>query len=223
MRLSNAFICLILTLSSCSPSQKKDAPPKLTEKVTAPDSSHYADLFPSVIQDINKKHSAKNGSYYMFTQFSDSSVKITWGNKNIKRVYDEPLDFMFAERISIKWQNKDYLILDYFTGSGAWTNVALPLNSDEKVQEFANGLYFDKKDNYLITEEVGDPILSVHNLKTQKEQFVSELYRPCESSSNSACIETISIHNKVLHYKWVTPRTDLSPNTKYERQVPLKI
>lgn len=214
---------LVFTLVACSPGQKKNLPAYTSQKNKQQDTSRYADLFPSVIEDLNKKHFTGKGSYYMLTQFSDSTVKLVWGNDAIKRVCDDPFDFMFAERLSVKWENKNYLILDYYTGSNAWINVALPLKKQEQVQEFRNGLCFDEKNNYLVTEEVGDTVLSVHNLKTRQEQFIIEKQRPCESGMNYGCIDSISIHDGVLYYKWVTPRMDIKPNRKVERREQLKI
>ncbi|MGZ4851127.1 MAG: hypothetical protein ACXV2C_07090, partial [Candidatus Bathyarchaeia archaeon] len=109
------------------------------------------------------------------------------------------------------------------TGTNAWTNVVLPLNQKEQPQAFGNGLWFDQKNNYFVTEEVGDTIMAVHNLKTRKEQVIVEKGRPCESVINSACIDTVSIRDNVLYYKWVTPRLDITPSSKVETRVRLKI
>lgn len=223
MTLRKTLSVFILTLAACSSGLQENTSKDTSHVAGQQDTSHYADLYPSVIQDLNKKHIAPNGSYCILTQFSDSTVKITWGNDSIKRVYNKPLDFMFTERLNVKWENKDYMILDYNTGSNAWLNVVFPLNSKELVQEFGNGLSFNEKGNYLVTEGVGDTVLAVHNLKTQQEQFIIEKQRPCESVTNYACIDTINIKDKVLYYKWVTPRTDITPNSKVERHRRLKI
>ena len=88
----------------------------------------------------------------MFTPFAASTVKITWGNDTIKRSYSEPLELMFADRLRIEWSNSDYLILEYGVGTGAWETVALPMNTNEEVQVFDNGLSFDTKNNLLAIE-----------------------------------------------------------------------
>ena len=126
MTLSKVLWFLILTLAACSSGQRNNLSADSMQKTKPKDTLHYADLYPLVIQNLKKKNITQNGSYYMLTPFSDSAVKITWGNDTIKRVYVEPLDFMFAERLGVKWENKEYLILNYNTGSGAWLNIVLP-------------------------------------------------------------------------------------------------
>src|SRR5439155_23753623 len=157
------------------------------------DTLPYEDLYPSVIQKLNKKHFSENNNYYMLSKYSDSTVKISSGNDTINRTYDEPLDFAFAERLSVKWANKDYLILNYNTGSGAWLNLVMPINNKQQVEEFSNGLCFDNKYNLLVSEESEDTILAIRNLKTEASQFVVEKQRPCEASGIDACLDTISI------------------------------
>jgi hypothetical protein len=224
MRVSTVLMFLLLTLAACSSRQPNDLSQDSLQIPDGKDTSQYIRHNAAMARDyLNKKTPSKNGSYFLLTQLSDSTAKINWGNDTLKREYEEPLDFMFVNRLSVKWENGDYLILDYFTGTNAWTNVALPLNKREQVQEFGNGLCFDEKDSYLVTQEVGDTIMAVHNLKTRQEQFIVEKQRPCESVMNYACLDTINIRDKVLYYKWVTPRTDITPNSKVEKRVRLKI
>ncbi len=215
---------LLLTLNACWSRDSGDLSKASLPKADKKDTSQYIDHNSAMISDyLNKKNISKNGSYFVLARLSNSTAKIIWGNDTLKREYERPIDFMFVDRVSVKWENSYYMILDYFEGANAWTNVALPLNEKEQVQEFGNGLYFDEKNNYLVTEEVGDTIMAVHNLKTRREQFIVEKHRHCESVMNYACIDTISIHGKVLYYKWVTPRTDITPNSKFERRVRLKV
>lgn len=205
MTLSKVLSLLVLTLAACSSGQQSKPHADTSQQTKTNDTSRNSDLYPLVIQDLNKKNVTQNSSYYMLTHFSDSTVKITWGNDSVKRVYDEPLDFMFAERLRIEWDNKDYLILRYSVGSGAWETVAFPINNTEQVQVFDNGLCFDTKNNLLATEHWQDTILIVQNLKTHQKQFIIEKEKPCDAVGSSSCIDTISINNKILYYKWVTP------------------
>ncbi|MGN6213438.1 hypothetical protein [Parafilimonas sp.] len=195
----------MLTFVACSSPQQSSLPLDSLQEAERQGATHYADLYPLVIQDLEKKHVTENGNYYMLTRFSDSTVKITWGNDTVKRIYDTPLDLMFAESLRIKWDNKDYLILDYNTGSGSWLNLEMPLNNKEQVQEFNNGLYFDKAHNLFVTEALSDTVLVVHNLKTGAMQFIIEKDKPCDAANNDACLGTVTISNKILCYKWTTP------------------
>ncbi len=223
MTLPKVLWLFVLTLAACSSGQQSNSSTDTLHVARQQDTSHYADLYPLVIQDLNKKHVVGNGSYYTLTRFSDSAVKITWGNSTMKRTYNEPLDFMFAERLRVKWDNKDYLILDYNTGSGTWLNLVLPLNNKEPVQEFNNGLCFDKKYNLFVTEEFADTVLAVRNLKTRATQFVVEKERPCDAASIDACLDTIGISNKVLYYKWTTPHKYSDKKSSIEKRVRVTI
>jgi hypothetical protein len=213
----------ILILGACSSGQQSNPDAGSLQQTNNKAAFHYADLYPSVIRELNKKTLTPAGNYYLLTQSSDSTVKITWGNDTINRVYDEPVDFMFAERLRIQWDNKDYLILRYGVGSGAWETVAFPLNNKERVQVFDNGLCFDTKYNLLGTEQFEDTVLTVQNLKTQQKQFIIEKDGACGAANNSACIDTISIHNKVLYYKWVTPHKYSDKKTSLEKRITLTI
>lgn len=214
----------ILPLFGCSSGQQRKPHADTSQQSKTKDTSDYADLYPLVKQDLNKKNLSANGNnYYMLRQFSDSTAKITWGNDTINRVYDEPLDFMFAERLRLKWENENYMILDYNTGSGAWLNIVFPLNNKEQVQGFGNGLCFDKKYNLLVTEEFKDTLLEVHNLKTLQKQFIIEKEKPCNAATNDACIDTISISNKVLYYKLVTPNKYSDMKKSVEKHVRVTI
>jgi len=221
MTLSKVLCFFILISAACSPAQQEK--PSADTLQQTKDTSKYADLFPFIETGLNKKNLETNGNYYMLTKVSDSTVKITWGNNTITRLYDETLDFMFAERLRVQWNNKDYLILRYGVGSGAWETVTLPINNKEPAQVFDNGLCFDSEYNLLGTEQFGDTVLTIQNLKTGRKQFITEKERPCQSVNNSACIDTISISNKTLYYKWVTPHTAADKKTTIEKRIRLTI
>jgi hypothetical protein len=108
------------------------------------------------------------------TKATDSTVFLYWGNDNLKRRYHFDVDLSSAEKRHIKWTSKNYLILEYGTGSGVWVDIALPIDKKEKPQEFVNGVCFDKTSNLFASEGYDDTILIVKNLKTKKEQFIIE-------------------------------------------------
>ncbi|UOQ74699.1 hypothetical protein [Hymenobacter cellulosilyticus] len=112
------------------------------------------------------------------------------------------------------------MLLEYFTGSNAWPTLALPLNAQEPVGAFANGLCFDAKRNLLVTEQGwGDTILTVHNLKTQQEQHLIEEGRPCDAIS---CLDSASIDDGLLYYKWTVQNSSLHAIST-ERRVRLSL
>ena len=212
---------LALVLIACSSGQHNK--PTLNSNKVLQDTSHYMDDDSILIPYLNKKHLVKNGSYYEMVRFNDSTFKITWGNDSLKRTYDDPLHLMFVERLNVKWQNQDYIILDYNTGSGAWVNVVLPLNKREQVQQFDNGLYFEGKSNYFITSGYEDTILCVYNPKTQKMQSIVDKELPCEFPQKYNCIDQIRIQDKILYYKWAYSDSDKKRLLNIQKRIRLKI
>jgi len=83
---------------------------------------------------LNKKTWTTNKAYYVVTQATDSTVFLYWGNDNFKRQYHYDFDLSSAEKLHIKWTSKNYLILQYATGSGVWVDIALPIDKEEKSQ-----------------------------------------------------------------------------------------
>jgi hypothetical protein len=221
MRLPKVLWIVILTQFACSSEQQNSSNADTSLQLT--DTSHDINQLSLLRQDLNKKHINESGSYYMLTKQSDSTIQVIWGNDTLKREYSEPLEFMFAERIHKQWSNNDYLILQYGTGTGAWQNLVLSLNSREPVQVVDNALSFDSAHNILAVEQFGDTVFTVYNLKTQQRQFIIERARPCGAAQNSACIDTVSVNNKELYYKWATPHRYSDRKRSLEKRVRLTI
>lgn len=220
MRFTKVLWLIILVLLACSSGQQNK--PNV-DTAAHPSAMLNSDQFSLIQQALDKKEMNENGSYYMLTRKSDSTVQVIWGNDTLMREYSKPLELMFAERIHKEWNNNDYLILQYGTGSGTWQNLALPLNSKDSVQVFENALSFDTAHNILAIEQLGDTVFTVHNLKTQQKQFIIESARPCDAAQNSACIDTLSIINKELYYKWLTPNKYSDKKSSLEKRVRLSI
>jgi hypothetical protein len=203
------FTALILT--ACSQGSHKTSLSGTSQK----DSSHLSDtaLF---IQNLSKKNLTKNNNYYKLTQISDSTFMMTWGNDSITRTYEKPIDFFTADRLEISWDNKDYLILDYNIGSGVWKTIVLPINNKQQVQIVDNDIGFDSKNNLLGALKSDDTLLVVQNLQTLQEQFIFEKENGC--FNHFYCIDSISITNKTLYYKW-----NPNNNKNLVRKIHLKI
>ena len=231
----------VLILTACSSGQNKIP---VTEKSSQDTPKHtfryhqvidtplsYIDNYPPLREELNKKNFTKKGNYYMLIPFSDSAVKIAWGNDTLKRVYGNPLDFFSAYKLyGVKWENEYYLILLQGQGSGAWANIVLPINSSEKPEVIYNGLCFDTANNLMVSQEIpwsdplsNDTILVVKNLRTHQNQFIIEKEKHCESANYLYCIDSISIHEKLLYYQWVTPNFRDENKKSVERRVRVKI
>ena len=179
--------------------------------------------YPTVKASLNKKNISVNSNYFLLAKSTDSTVHLIWGNDTIKRTLNEEIDLRTAERLHKVWESNDYLILKYGTGSGVWINIILPLNNQEDVQEFGNGLCFDSIYNLLGIQQQGDTILFVQNLKTKERQYIIDKEHHCDAVLNNSCIDTIGIRNKKLYLKWVIPNNFADEKTVYEKTISLKL
>jgi hypothetical protein len=223
MNRRNCLLLLLLCIAGCLEKQRENTLDGATRQA-AIDSSKYIDLHPWIRDSMNKKKLTPNGNYYLLNLHSDSMFTITWGNNKLQRTYEEPIDLMFLERLSVSWESKDYLVLDYSTGSNAWTNIVLPLNEKQSTQTYANALCFDKEYNLLVTENNSDTVLTIHNLKTLNMQYIVEKNSGCTSPDKTACLDTaIEIRNKVLYYRWITPEQSAKKQQSIERKVSITL
>lgn len=208
-------LALVLLMSACT-LPKEESNKGSTKPVPL-------EQFNFVKDELNKKILVDRENYYKLRIASDTTVQLSWGNSSFEKTYEDPIEIIFAERLRVQWKNKDYIILRYGTGTGAWTNIVLPLNKEENAKVFNNALCFDKDFNLLGTEELSDTVFIVHNLKTNNKQFIVEINNPCESASSTACVDTIGIKDKILYYRWITPHKYSSNKTAFERQIQIKI
>jgi len=181
------------------------------------------DEYSTIKAALNKKVYSSNKSYYMMIKATDSTVHLFWGNDTLKRMFGEELSLWpAAERLFIKWYNKNYLILEYSTGSETWTDILLPLDKKQKTQEFYNGIYFDKTDNLFVFEGYSDTILVVKNLKTKREQFIIDK-KHCCAVYNDVCIDSVRIKNNLLYLEWTPDNCSDNNNKTFTKKIKLKI
>ncbi len=215
MKLSSYLYCTLFIFTTCTSEQQTSPNTKSSKESFTKDTSPSANSSSSV-KKLSLKHFTKNNHYYKLTQASDSTFRLTWGSNKLDRFYEEDIDFFVADRLELAWDSKDYLILDYNIGSGEWKSVVLPLNKDQPVQVVDNGFCFDSNNNLLGVMQSNDTVLYVQNLQTLQKLFVIEKDHPCDIPNNFYCIDTISISNKTLYYKW-----NVSNNKIVEKRIRL--
>jgi hypothetical protein len=79
------------------------------------------------------------------------------------------------------------------------------------------------KHRYCCWTRPSDDTTLPSNLKTQATQFVVEKEKPCDDAINDACLDTISISNKVLYYKWTTPHKYSDKKSSINKRVRVTI
>jgi hypothetical protein len=193
------------------------------ETISKNDTVDLIKLDPELAERIGKIESTSLDNYYKLILVTDSTCKIEWGNKRIKKQSMRDYYFSEARRLYFDWENEDFLVLKAGRGSDAWFNVFLSLDSVGRDEIIENTLTQDKKRSLVIAEcSSPDTTMVIHNLKSKELQYIIETDK-CSSVFVHYCIDTIAFTDKGLYYKWTLPnKLDDNPKT-YERRVRIKI
>jgi hypothetical protein len=208
MKLFTYTVFLIFTLSACSSEEKKPTTTSDERIELVPDPEKNAkdkfSPYPEMQDKLNKTIITKERNYYKLIPSTDSTCKIEWGNTKLKRI-SEDFDFYFARRLSLNWENKDFLVLEGGSGSDTWFNLILPLDTLSGISDVWNPMAYNKERNLIAIEGYADTILVIRNIKTGKSQPIIDGINKCESVFNHYCIDSISIQNKEVYIKWIIP------------------
>jgi hypothetical protein len=222
------YIFLLCLFVSCSSEERK---PEVTSdnRELVPYPEKYAkdkfSPYPEMAGILDSINSTPNGGFYKLIPYTDSTCKIEWGNTKVKRVSKDDYHFHAARRFSLEWENKDFIVLESWTGSDSRFNVILPLDSLSKESEIWNPIAFNKRKNLIAQEGYGfsDTIVILQNIKTGKSQPIIDKMNKCESAFNHYCIDSISIQNKEVYIKWVLPHKMTDDFKVIEKRVMIKI
>jgi hypothetical protein len=214
------LILIILGTVSCNTKQASYHDHELMAKKDPVD---LMKAYPELIERINKTESTPTGNYYRLTLFTDSTCRIEWGNKQMKKAGAKEYHFSIARRLHFDWENEDFLVLKAGTGSDSWFNVFLALDHKGQEETIENTLAHDKTRNLVVAESVSlDTAMVIRNLMSKKMQYVIEADK-CSSIFIHYCIDSIAFTDKGLYYKWTLPnKLDDNPK-RYERIVRIKI
>jgi len=217
---STLLILLTLGVISCTTRQESQ---DIQETIPIEEKVDLTTLYPELAERINNKYSTPLGNYYKLTMSTDSTCRIEWGNSKIKKLTNDDYHFHFARRFSFEWENKDFLVLRTWTGTGAWFSLFLPLDSLTSESTIENTLTKNEGQNLVVAEQFPgtDTIMYILNLKTKQIQFIKDKAK-CETF-NHLCLDTVILADRKLYYKWSTPhRLGDNPKT-VERKIDVKI
>jgi hypothetical protein len=172
---------------------------------------------------IEVSEATPSGNYFKIILATDSTCKVEWGNKKLKRISSKDFYFSEARRLYFEWENKSFVALRAGRGSDAWFDAFLPLDNSSSDFTIENVLAENKEKNIIVAEYIGaDTIMFMQNLLTKKIHYVLETSR-CGSGFNHYCLDSIKIANGGLFYRWVLP-DKLDDNCKAtKRRVEVKI
>jgi len=193
------FICIILT--SCN--HKNIVKSTLTSDSIRVDSKYTKGIWVSYF----KKTKTPLGAILKLKIINDSSYIVQWGNSlKLKTCPDtfhlDAHETWIPEFIA---ENKDYIVLRQGCGNPCWVGYFLPLNDSVKPRYIHEYLDYDLKNN-LVAFIKCDNIIEIVNLKTSLKE--DHKTKNCTSVFLGYCIDSLSVKNKILKYKWL-PKTTM--------------
>jgi hypothetical protein len=213
-------ILIILATVSCKVKQSSHDD---NQAGTTRDTLDLMKPYPELAERINKLESTPLDNYFKLTIATDSTCKIEWGNKVIKRKTNMDYHFSIARRFRLDWENDNLLVLRAGTGTGAWFSLFLPLDSVNQESTIDNTLTKDENRNLVVAEQFPgtDTIMYIQNLTTGQTQFITD-DRKC-NTFHHLCLDTVALTKTRLYYKWSTPNKYMDNPKTVERRVEIKI
>jgi len=171
----------------------------------------YYKLYPEIKELLNVTNVDPEGSSWTIVTDDDSTCKINWST--IKSETKGKLDFPFsiARHFTPSWSNSKFLVLRSHSGTGAWFDLFLPLDSARQEFVIYNPIAKDQANNYVLAQGIADTIFNIHNLCNGMTIEVLEKEYKCESASWSYCIDSVSVYDWHYYYRLKPNATSKKP------------
>jgi hypothetical protein len=147
-----------------------------------------------------------NGNYIKY-HVKNNNVTIEFGNQTFHRFLKDKItcDIADARIPHYIWDNNEFICLEYGCGSPCWGVLILPLNSKDTIRNIMYNLAFDPTNNLIayLDNSNYDKIV-IENLKTKVRQVI-EFTKSCNDAFIGYCIDSISIRNNELYYRFAEP------------------
>lgn len=165
-----------------------------------------------------------DGSYVKMKQVTDSRIIIRWGNKEFEKIVpDTVLNSVLEERLHFDWKNEDFIVFSFGCGSPCWGALILPLNKGIAATSFMHQYDYDKENNLVARFDSDYESLIVENLKTHDKQIIAKRDSTCESAFAGFCLDSVSLKNKILYYKWSTPNSFAKDKKSKEYRIKINL
>lgn len=181
--------------------------------------------YKKLVEQMNKVQSTPNGSYFKFIPTADEEFKIEWGNANFKNETKTVYKFFTNFDLYFAWENKDFIVLrtDIIPRQG-WLYYFLPLVPDKIETELENPVAYNADKNIVISLGFKtDTVLLINNIVTQQVQPVIESERCWNPVFFQRCIDSVTVTDEFLYYKFQKEKEKSETNKKFERKIELRI
>lgn len=169
------------------------------------------------LQDIK----TPNGKIIKYKTINDTLYQIQWGTlRNLKTLPDTFMLDGHETRIpKYTAENNKYIVMRYSCGNPCWGGIFLPLNDSVSPKVILEYIDFDLE-NDLVAYIFDSQIIEIINLKNNKTE--RHLLEKCDSAFPGYCIDSFSIKNKTLKYKWF-PKTYINSTKGVWKSEKIKI
>lgn len=173
----------------------------VTTKTDVPEKTDYYKLYPEIKELLNVSNDDPEGNSWTLVTQNDSTCKINWSTSKLDKKGTLDFPFSIARHFRPSWTNSKFLVLRSHTGSNAWFDLFLPIDTTRQEFIIYNPLAQDQTNNYVLAEGYQDTIFNIHNLCNGMTIEVLEREYKCESISWSYCIDSISVYDWKYYYR----------------------
>ncbi len=170
----------------------------------------YYKLYPEIKDLLNASNYDPDGNSWTLVTQNDSTCKINWSTTKSDRKGTLEFPFSIARHFRPSWTNSKFLVLRSHTGSNAWFDLFLPLDTTRQEFVIYNPIAQDQANNYVLAEGYQDTIFNIYNLCTGMKMEVLEKEYKCESVSWTYCIDSVAIYDWQFYYR-------LKPNNEFKK------
>ena len=143
-----------------------------------------------------------NGNFIKYT-INNKKAKLEYGNNNFRKFYPKEFDCDIADAWvpSLKYDDKNFMLLHYGCGSPCWGLILLPLNSNDKIRDIMYDLAYDPETTNLVYTD--NENLLIENLSTKKIKTIK--LPQCGSAIITYCLDSVFISKSELKYQFYSP------------------
>jgi len=142
------------------------------------------------------------GKIIKYKLMNDSCYCLQWGDSmNLKTLpdtfYMDNHETWIPKFIT---ENTNYIVMRNSCGNPCWVGYFLPLHDSVKPVSIHEYLDFDIE-NDIVAYIKDSNSIEILNLKTRQTE--THKFSDCNSAFPGYCIDSLSIKNKILKYKWI--------------------
>jgi hypothetical protein len=157
---------------------------------------------------------------------TDNSAFIEYGSYSFHQALPDKYDCQIPDSWipKFEWDSRDFIVLKYACGSPCWGILVLPLDSVNPKRNIMYEMAFDSINN-LVVYLGGDnyDCLIIENLKTHQARRIDFPFKTDHGEFIGYWIDSISIKDNKLYYKYSDPNDNNNKKTHTEVKVDINI